>query len=295
MINRTILRFLTRKCLDGATIAGAGVFDSAIDPLDKRVTIDPAPAIIVYTDDQKQEYGTSRLPDADTTDLVIELVVASAVEAGEGTVVEIAASDDGFELTLDLLEHEIEHALFGTGQWPDLWKSLVTKRDEKVSRRGAPDGGGARWAARQITMKVRTLPTPPAGAAEPAAGPWADILAAFAADADLMRYADVFRSYLFPGELSPRDALSVALGVSTEDASELGLGAMGLDGEEPAVLQEVAIDETVAPYTLQIATEVDGGAVGTFAQFYTIIDAGTSGTDYTGLATFDGGSALWGA
>ena len=242
MISRTVLRFIARKCLEGATLAGGRVFDSAIDPLDRRMTADPAPAIVIYTDDQISQFGNSitPTPGAGSIDFVIEVVVASAVTLDAETVIEIAATDDGFELTLDLIEHEIERCLFGGGAWPDLFQTVVIMRSEKTSRRGAPEGGAARWAARQIVMKLQILQDPPPGKDAPETGGWADVLDAFDADPDLARYAPIFRSYLFSGG---GGAAHTDLGLPKTEADAMGTGPAA-DGDSGApILEEIELDD----------------------------------------------------
>lgn len=181
---RTALRALTVLALraetpSGAlrTLAGPHVYDSRNDPLDEIARGAPQPIIAVYTDEDAAQAGVRR-----DVSLVIEYAVNVRDRIDGEEAVWVPQTDDGLELTLDIVELEIRAALAADASpAAALWQRLVTDRGEDVSRRAVLDPDkAARLAARQLIWKLRLLPDPPAGGPLPPL--LADIFALLEAD-----------------------------------------------------------------------------------------------------------------
>ncbi len=127
------LRIITVRALQNSTLAGACVFDSAIDPIDQRIKQEAQPVILVYTDDDKQTVaGRDLLNASRELQLTLEFAAATAVsvkvkvekengEEGEEELVsyEIPHTDAGLEATLNLIRRQTFRVLLSDqGKWP---------------------------------------------------------------------------------------------------------------------------------------------------------------------------------
>lgn len=246
-LSRAILRLVTVRALSGQTLAEARVFNSDIDPLDARMTKDPQPVIVVFTDDDQSEgVGRSFMEfQSRTVELVIEMAIAGAAPAtgvtadDQPVIVSVGETDAGMEFMLDLLERQITTALIAAeGSWPEMWRRFCTGITRRVSRRGGSADSGQRYAARQLALTCTTLIEPPKGVVHGAGTAWGDLIDAVAADVALAPLAPILRAE-FGGEpatvaqqaarvfgLNPD--VDIALGgvfgvVETPEVSEVGL------------------------------------------------------------------------
>jgi hypothetical protein len=236
------LRIATVKILEGRTLAGDRVFDSAIETLDMQVEADGAPMIVVYTDDEESIFrGKDMMVPDRTMSLVIQCAVANRVQAQDGAVsIEIPHTDEGIESVLDFMRHDIVEALqTGPGDWADLWRSLVSSVKMIEVRRGASAKKGLRFAAREITIKLDTLGEPQRGFT--AGGPFEQLVMLMSAEPDLAGLADVLQSRLDPEAGQPAwDRTVKALGLSRRGALGVGLGPVFLgDTPEPSTLMSI--------------------------------------------------------
>jgi hypothetical protein len=248
-----LVRFAVRQCaaraLRDATLAENRVFLSVIDPLDTRVKETRAPMLIVNTDDHKSEAEGRDLSGGDQSlDLVIEATIAAKVVTngrdGEGDTVEVTIieADSGMDLTLDVIEHQVMRAFQTSGVWPDLFRRLVPRMTNRLSRRGA-DASGTRWAARQITITCDTLAEPVGGESLAAGTVWADLLAAMEADIALAPIAPLIRGVI-DGDAREWRRGAAMLGIGEDVAEVIGIAPMVTDENGAGIdLEEVALVE----------------------------------------------------
>lgn len=256
-IPRIALRLATRKALIGATYAGPRVFDSAITEIDLTVMETRKPLIIVTTDDEEGAVEAREITSADSQiDLVIEVAVAALVKTDAGgTELTIPDTDEGLEITVDLMCRQAIRALqSGTGEWADLWRSLVVNVTRITQRRGADARQGVRFAARQIVLTLQTINDPLAAPLN--ADPLGRFLTMAEADAEIAPIAALLRAEIgTPGpawrlaagtlglDRIEADGIGVAPADDTEDgapslmlAGELGEGS-GYDDEDDVAAQ----------------------------------------------------------
>jgi hypothetical protein len=174
---RIALRAATVLAIKGRTQAGEHVYDSRNDPLEEIVAGVAVPIIAVYTEEDKNTHDSRELA------LVIEFTVnirergapdaGTVVPAGNGRdgedAVWVPQTDDGLEITLDIIEQEIRDALEGsTSEAADIWNTLVIDIRENSSKRGVLDPQKTnRLAARQLLLRVKMLKDPKVGAPIP--------------------------------------------------------------------------------------------------------------------------------
>lgn len=170
----SIIRPAIRACavaaLKDKTWAQDRVFDSDMTALAEAVLgNEPQPYICVYTDtdDRPNNIGTE-LYDGDqrVLSLVIEIGVANAIQgANNNLVLQFAATDQGMELAVDIVSHQVTAALFGDpqSQWGEIFKKLCWRLLRVPSRRGGQASGGIRFAARRITYMMNTIYDIPPG------------------------------------------------------------------------------------------------------------------------------------
>lgn len=156
-IIRPIIRMCARQALLNKTWAETRVYDSDNTPLIDALETVAKPYITVYTDednrvdvDARDIYSAQR-----NLSLTIEIGVASAVQAeAGGTVVQVPSTDEGMELTVDILEEQVRAALFAdpTNEWGEILRGMILRVLRVPSQRGGSSERGTRWAARQITF-----------------------------------------------------------------------------------------------------------------------------------------------
>mgnify|MGYP000337720267 CR=1 FL=1 len=186
---RSILRLLTVKALHDRTMADTRVVDSSIAPLE-NVLQSPQPIILVYTDDEifkpddKSLWGSQG-----TITMVLLLGVASATTAKVAdsdetvTTFSFPHTDSAIELSLDIMERQIQHALMDPeNPWAQHILDIVDSFTQWKSERGASNQEGTRFGARQIIIQMETVHDPVPGT--PVEGIWPDVLATIAGDED---------------------------------------------------------------------------------------------------------------
>lgn len=247
-LTRFAVRICAARVLRGATLAEDRVFQSAIDPLNTRVTETTAPMLLVNTDDHKHEpEGKDLTGGEERMDLVIEATIASKVESegvdGEGTTVAVSipSADEGMDLTLDILEHQAIRALVRSRTvWGDLLSRFVLRYMARQSRRGA-DTSGVRFAARQIVLTCDVVADPVGGESLMPGGLWHDFLAALEADHSLRPVGLLLRAVIEgDGENPDWQRTAAMIGVRDDVAKMIGVGTPVLDEDgEPVLLEEI--------------------------------------------------------
>ena len=225
------LRTCTVRALRGATLAGANVFDSPVDPSDSAAKA-ATPTIFVYSDaEQVGEIETRALACGQrTVDLSILIVLPAKFEATvNGATVEFQDRKAGAAAAIDIIYRQIERALIAEETvWSRLWCILVS-RVESVHAHAyvLPVGQAGKQIhlpARGVTMTVRSVWSPAIG--QPPEDVWADFIAAMQEDPGLAPLA-VIISGAIEGTALPEwrtDALEI--GDTVDDAVDMGYGAL---------------------------------------------------------------------
>ena len=144
-LTRLVMRLAAARALRDRTLAGPRVFDSAVDPIDQTIAETRQPLIVLTTDEHELDVtGRDLSSGPHRCDLVIEIAIASRVEVpasdGDGGQISIAIphTDEGMELTLDIMEHQVTRALTRDDtSWSRAWMKLVPRVTQRLSRRGA--------------------------------------------------------------------------------------------------------------------------------------------------------------
>ena len=201
-LTRLAMRLAAGRALLNRTLAGVRVFDSAVDPIDQTIAESRQP-ILVLTTDEHEVVTTGRDLGSGNhqCDLVIEVAIASRVEVpasdGSGGQITIAIphTDEGMELTLDLMEHQVVCVLNrDDNDWSRAWMKLVPRVTRRLSRRGASAENGVRFAARQLVLTCDLVDTPTRGSTIEPDTAWGDVLAAMETDEALQPIAGLLRA-----------------------------------------------------------------------------------------------------
>lgn len=254
---RLALRVATVRALTGVTLAGARVYDSAVDPIGMQDREGRLPVLVVYTDDHARlTEGKDLRTGEDTCDLVIEIFIAASVTAstGEEDVV-VQDTDGGKEVLLDILSAQVANVLMGAQtEWAGLWRDFVLRVTRTISRRGASAENGIRFAARQIVISCDILADPVPGRPAPTSGPWARLLSAMGADAETAGLRDLILYHMTgSGTLSEGALLASLLGLADGTEGALGVAeeALSVAGEPiPAETIIVDADAPDGPWTI---------------------------------------------
>lgn len=249
-LTRLAMRLAAARAVRDRTLAGARVFDSAVDPIDQTIVETRQPLIVVTTDEHALDITGRDLGSGNhACDLVFEVAIASRVEVpapdGQGGQITIAIphTDEGMELTLDIMEHQIIAALTqDDGAWSATWMKLVPRVTRRLSRRGASAENGVRFAARQMVLTCDLVDTPVAGEALGSNTAWGNVLTQMEADPDLATIASLIRTEIEGALLADWRRAAAELGIPLEVADQIGIGPVLDFGDDPQPLGEVFID-----------------------------------------------------
>lgn len=167
-LNRTALRLATVLALtngDAApypTIAGHRVFDSRLDPIAMTVADERMPIAVVTTDDDDGEAESTQNgghPFHRTVSIMIETAVTTFMQDPDdpngAPVLNTIHTDAEIEAMLDVFDHQIKAALFGTGRWQSVWRKASRKVRSYSSKRFAdPTQARIKFAERIIRIDV---------------------------------------------------------------------------------------------------------------------------------------------
>ena len=268
------LRLITRRALEGRTLAGAAVRDSEqgdIDTVMRGVGGDgTAPVISIYVDETQGSVEGRDLQSANIdVHLLIEVAIAAPVQSTAIAATasdpaaapapgspgntppepeyEIPATSPGLEASLAIIGYQIKRALIDEATvWGRLWTRLVWDIKHVHTYRGADfRKTGVRYAAVQIEIVLGTLQDPLPGE-EPIAA-WADILAAFDADEDFAHYGAAIRQLVAGQPLPAWRRLIFSVGDTVSDAIAMGYGPLGGGVGDDVVPMGVATIDTSSP------------------------------------------------
>jgi hypothetical protein len=255
-LTRLVMRLAAARALRDRTLAGARVFDSAVDPIDQTIAENRQPLLVLTTDEHEADVtGRDLSGDAQRCDLVIELAIAARVEVpardGQGGQITIAIphTDEGMELTLDMMEHQVVTALTrDDNAWSRAWMKLVPRVTRRLSRRGASSENGVRFAARQLVLTCDLVDTPVAGDTLAPNSAWEEALALMEADPILANIANLLRTEIDGTALADWRRAADALGIPLEVANHIGIGPIADLDADPQPLSGVTFadfDQTV--------------------------------------------------
>lgn len=246
------LRTCTVRALRGATLAGASVYDSPVDPSDLAGKAS-RPTIFVYSDAEHVEDFDTRdlLAGQRTVDLSLLIVLPATLEATvNGATVEFQDGKAGAAAAIDIVYRQIERALVAEETtWSQLWCTLVSRIESIHSHAYVlpvgPTGKQLHLPARGVTISVRTLQSPALGR-EADEWFWAPFVTAMQGDPGLSPLAPLIAGAM-EGTVLPQwrvDALDV--GDTVRDAIVMGYGPLGGTATDPLVpMAEVTVRETV--------------------------------------------------
>ena len=235
---RLAMRIAAARALRGATLAEERVHDSAIAPIDQTIAEERQPILIVTTDDHEMEVTGRDLFHGDVScDLVIEAAIAARVEvAGEESVITIPHTDEGMELALDLMEHQVMAALTRErSDWSHVWMKLVPRISRRLSRRGASVEKGVRFAARQIVLTCDLIEAPTDGATIAAGTAWADLLFVMGTALAVAPFSHLVR-------MAPKGCLKVLMNMNNTKET----GGYDFEGDLDKLFLQGKCDELVA-------------------------------------------------
>lgn len=245
-IARTALRIAAYEAIMGRTLARDRVHDSAIDGLDTKIDKKRTPFITITTDDDVREgKGRDTWSMPRKIDLVIEVAVFSTVKVEDddvtpgATTTIIPQTDFGLEWTLDIIESQIERALFSQDTaWGALFFDLVLNVSEWKSRRGASAEEGLRFAARQINITLDVVEAPKPGAAI-IDGPYQAVLAAMEAQPNRAELGALLRAVLEGTDKPEWERMAEAIAISRKAAETIGIAPVDLtETDEPAEMDQ---------------------------------------------------------
>jgi hypothetical protein len=246
-LTRLVMRLAAARALRDRTLAGARVFDSAVDPIDQTIAETRQPLLVLTTDEHALDVtGRDLGSGAHRCDLVIEIAIASRVEVpasdGDGGQITIAIphTDEGMELTLDIMEHQVTRALTRDDTaWSRAWMKLVPRVTQRLSRRGASSENGIRFAARQLVLTCDLVDTPVTGGTIAPNSAWGDVLVLMEADPILANIASLLRAEMDGTSLADWRRAAQTLGVPLEVADQIGIGPVADLDADPQPLADI--------------------------------------------------------
>lgn len=242
-LSRLAMRIAAARAVRNATLAEGRVFDSVVDPIDMTVAENRSPVLVVMTDEHEAIPTGRDLFQTDVScDLIIEAAIAARVEIEGQVSLEIPHTDEGMELVLDIIEHQVIAALTRERTpWSRIWMKLVPRVKRRLSRRGASAENGIRFAARQIVLSCDLIEAPTDGAAIEPGSTWADVLAVMEEDEVLAPIADLLRTTIEGGAVPEWQRAANMLAIHKSTANALGIGPLLDTGNDPVLFEELAL------------------------------------------------------
>lgn len=241
------IRTCTVRALRGATLAGAAVFDSPVDPSD-LATKATTPTIFIYSDAERvEDLGTrDLLAGQRTVDLTLLIVLPATFKATvNGASVEFQDGKAGAATAIDIVYRQIERALIAEESvWSRLWCVFVDRIETIHSHAYVLPVGSAgkqlHLPARGITLSVQTINSPPIGSAPD--GVWAELVSAMETAPGLGPLAPLIAGAM-EGTALPQwrvDALEV--GDTVEDSQFVGDAPLDGSLSDPVPMSEATVD-----------------------------------------------------
>jgi hypothetical protein len=242
-LSRLAMRIAAARAVKGVTLAENRVFDSAIDPIDLTIAENRQPILVVMTDEHEAIPTGRDLFHTDAScDLIIEAAIAARVEIEGEVGITIPHTDEGMELVLDMMEHQVIAGLTRERTaWSRVWMKLVPRVKRRLSRRGASAEGGVRFAARQIVLTCDLIEAPTDGAAIAAGSAWADVLSVMEEDEALEPIAGLLRLTIEGAAVAEWKRAANMLGIHKATANAIGLGPFLDEGDDPTGVEVMVV------------------------------------------------------
>lgn len=265
------MRLTLCEALDGQTMAGSAVRDSNVAELDDLIKEGETRSVITVATDEQEGTFDGHAFDIATrkVDLVVEIAVRKGVRVliqeaddsppQEAVVADVAGTDGGLEMSVDLIARQVMQVMQAGGAWSDLFRRFAGKPLKFTSKRGAGWEKGIRFAARQIVFTFDPMYEPLFG--RPAEGVWSDLVGRLgAAGAPLNRYAPLIAKVIEGTPIPEWRQLQADLGLSDDAARAHGAGAQSGSGEEPAPAAGLTSDGDHLGYAVETPPpEEEGG------------------------------------
>jgi hypothetical protein len=252
MLSRIALRVCVQEALRGRTAVGANVLDSQFSALDLDAdghlrTEQERPFVSVYTEEgQIAAGGGIELLGQSSVQLVIEAGIASSmgVQDPETGVMQLASglpdTDAGMEFTLDLIMHQVAHALTASGEiWAELARSFISGISRIDRARIGGKSNGVRIAGHELRLTGQLVQDPLPGQ-DLAGTPFERFLTALAASGrpELVKLRETIEQAL-AGAALDYTAVRKLMGWADADAEAIGAGSHAFvpAGEDPVISQ----------------------------------------------------------
>lgn len=227
--------FALRVCAVNAirhrTAAGERVFDSSVAPMNAMEDSGRRSVIIVSSDDYRTtaERETPSARDflsPKTVNLSFETLIGSfvTVKSGDGGEFRIPHTDEGLELSINLIERQVLRALAsGDNEWSSLFLKFAPTLVDTASKRGAGSTDGNKFAARLTTISIATLSDPPFGEVPDPATPWGRFITALRADPNLPGVGDLILGAIVGDPISSDVSARISASMTSDEFAAVGL------------------------------------------------------------------------
>ena len=235
------LRVCAAQAIRGRTAAFDRVFDSSMTPENAMEASGRKPVIIVSSDDYRR---TAERADPNARDflaprtvsLSFETLIGSFVQFkdGNGGDFQVPQTDEGLELSINLIERETLRALVsGDNEWSSIFMKFAPSIVDVSSKRGAGSSDGHKFAARLTTFSIATLCDPPFGEVPEDGTPWARLVAALRADQTLPGVGDLILGAIVGDPISSEIAERISASLTADEFDSIGFASSAIDESDP--------------------------------------------------------------
>lgn len=251
----TALRIMAVRLIQGRTLAGSNVHDSALMPIDDKISEGQGePFVVVSSEDEVaiEIPGREITGGMRTVELVIEVAIGQKVSAdvdqdGQQITVVIPETDAGLEFSMSLACRQVMRAIFeqSDNPWCEVFRRFAINVEKTTNRRGMGNKDGARFAARQIVLTIDCLNEPDFGDTLEDGTPFAEFLALMEADAELSAIAPLLRQTITGKPvIEDWDRVRSDAALSVRVLQNIGLATPLLPGEQPPETNEgIVVDD----------------------------------------------------
>lgn len=246
-----VFRNLAVAALLEKTLAADNVRSSDVAPVNEIAPGSVSPGVTIFTDAAKAEKsaidGLDLLGANIDVTLAIEIACTARSPQEIGPNGEVAASeedalfipetDEGLEMTLDIIQRQaIAELQTGEGDTAALWRRCVLDFKGINVMRGAAVEHGVRFAARRIEIVANIIGEPYPGT--PLSETWAAIIAAMKADAKLAKVGATVEALAGGVVLPPWKQWRNQLGLNDDAMTMIGVGPIAGQVEDDGDLVE---------------------------------------------------------
>lgn len=227
-----MLRNLTVLALTNRTLAGPEVQSSALVPINEIGGGGAVPVIAVFTDAAKADHR--QIDGADIIGASVEVTLAievacfnrSAAKDGSGGDIFIPETDEGMEMTLDIIQRQaIVELQTGETPWARLWRACRLRVCGMNVIRGAASENSVRFAARRIEIELEVVSDPIPGAPLPPF--WSDAFAALTGlGGNYARLVPTLQAVATGDPLPPWKQWRNELGLNDDAMTSIGVGPL---------------------------------------------------------------------